>query len=1675
MPIKIECPNPKCKKSLQAPDSHAGKKARCPECGTIITIPDVDTVLMAAGADPLIGAKLGLLQIKEKLGQGGMGAVYMAINTSLDRMVAIKVLPEELVKNNPTFLDRFQREAKMAAKLTHPNAVIIYSVGEDKGRHFIEMEFVQGMDLRHVIQNQGQVDLKEASRIIADAARALAAAHKQGIIHRDIKPDNIMLTEEGLVKVADFGLARAATGDSSITMSGQVMGTPLYMSPEQGQGKPTDGRTDIYSLGATYYHALVGLPPFMADTPLQVMMKHATEPLTWSERAEGVPAEIRAIVERMMMKNPAERYTTCDAVIADIENYFKPKAVVARAVQRAAPVAKPLASMTPPKQAYAISADELAAIESAGRSIRRTAPGATPLPARAKGPKWVLPLVVTSVLAIAAALGVIFFISRPRPAGRPAPVAKVPETPEGKDEPAIKEPEGLQPYERYAVEGEKALLPAWMKPDAEGFVPLFNGKDLEGWRDFKGGCVVENGAIVCAGDQPSTVLTDKQYGDGILRFEFRVGPGARGAVLARTVTVSTPCISGIQIPILDESHSAYRDLPPTQRTGSISDLVAAKPAPMKRVGEWNFTEIEMRDRKIAVRINGVTVAETDVGELERLAEKLPMERWPQNLDLERGQIGFATYKSESRLEFRNIRIKELGAAAAPQPRQKIDLLALADPIKDRIACPKGQSVTKANQWERKGRALVYVSDGKAGKIAPPVAIRSDSYEIEIEYERQSGSGRLHVDMPLRGEHIVPVYVDAPGFKIINMREGPVWPKDKAPRGRAVIRLDRGANGAEDHLTLRLDGESLLDWRGNITNVDHVGEPHPEFPGNPITSLYSYNSGYEIRSWQLRVFDGEATILRGAPGAPAGSAGGKSYDGAYVTEAATGEKIPHPLSRKTYTVEHEGKTIQVPEGMIYIPAGPFVMGDDADPMANPAHQADAPAFFMDKHEVTNAQYMEFVKATGHATPKHIADNGEKIPDGRDNYPATYLSWEDAAAYARWCGKRLPTESEWEKAAGWSPSAKRMLKYPWGDGAEESAQPMANDAARRGYTGGGWLPWWKAYEQSNEGARQIALGGGTTPVGTFPNGRSPCGCYDMAGNASEWVEDWFDKYLGNQGMPPDYETRCGNKNRVYRGGNWGDSGAHLRCADRGCNWPGYQAHFTGFRCALSAADFEKWKAGERKSEVRDQKSEAEEASRKGAKGAKGAEQIQNQQSKIQNDQDAFVKEVAALPPEEQVQRVVAKLEELNPGFDPATTEIKHKIEDGQVTELVFRSTEVADISPIRALAHLRGLTCGGVPLPGGRCIQSRLADLTPLSGLPLVRLDCAFSHVNDLSPLSGMRLERLYIQGTRITDLSPLRGMPLSRLRCEGVGSRISDFSPIRDCPLTDLGWSPNSEDTALRTIKTLKMINGMPAADFWKQMDAGKTPGAEDKSKSSVGDALPPSAVEAVVPTLSKPLVKAVESAGGIVILAGPTGSGKSTTGMALVEHLNQTRDCRICTMGEFIIRLTPKRATIQQRLVGKDVPDVLTGITDASRQGVDVLYVEELNRMEEAAAALAAAESGRMVILTRGAKSPGDAVRGIVDLFPPGEQPAVRRRLADVLRAVSVQVLLRKAKGSGRVGACGVVVPDEEMRRAMAEGKDIAASCIRCARPTLAANIQRLRDEGVVTADEAEKALTSVR
>lgn len=219
----------------------------------------------------LTGRTLGGFRVLGKLGAGGMAAVYRAHEAALDRVVALKVIHPHLAQQ-PEIVARFEREARAAAQLTHPNIVQIYMVGEEGDLPFFSMEYVNGKTLQSVIETEGFLTARRAVPILRQAAEALAAAHEAGIVHRDIKPSNILLDSAGRVKVTDFGIAQVAT-ESRLTQTGMLLGTPGYISPEQCLGEPLDARTDIYALGVTMYETLAGHMPFQADTPAALVLK----------------------------------------------------------------------------------------------------------------------------------------------------------------------------------------------------------------------------------------------------------------------------------------------------------------------------------------------------------------------------------------------------------------------------------------------------------------------------------------------------------------------------------------------------------------------------------------------------------------------------------------------------------------------------------------------------------------------------------------------------------------------------------------------------------------------------------------------------------------------------------------------------------------------------------------------------------------------------------------------------------------------------------------------------------------------------------------------------------------------------------------------------------------------------------------------------------------------------------------------------------------------------------------------------------------------------------------------------------------------------------------------------------------------------------------------------------
>jgi serine/threonine protein kinase len=267
-----------------------------------------------------IGRSIARYQIVELLGMGAMGVVYRAFDTLIERDVAIKILPEELAADEAT-RNRFLAEAKAAGRLTHPHVVALYEIGQEGQTDYIVMELMKGGNLAQALQQGGAFPPLEATRILSDACQGLAAAHAAGMIHRDIKPSNLLLNAEGTVKLADFGLAkRTVAGTQQLTLAGQVIGTPYYMSPEQCQSKTLDARTDIYSLGATYYSLLTGVTPYHEiESTVQVMFAHVHgEPLDPRKINAAVPDAFAQIVSRATAKSPEDRYQTAAEMHADL-------------------------------------------------------------------------------------------------------------------------------------------------------------------------------------------------------------------------------------------------------------------------------------------------------------------------------------------------------------------------------------------------------------------------------------------------------------------------------------------------------------------------------------------------------------------------------------------------------------------------------------------------------------------------------------------------------------------------------------------------------------------------------------------------------------------------------------------------------------------------------------------------------------------------------------------------------------------------------------------------------------------------------------------------------------------------------------------------------------------------------------------------------------------------------------------------------------------------------------------------------------------------------------------------------------------------------------------------------------------------------------------------------------
>jgi len=379
--------------------------------------------------DKLIGTTIGKYVIVESLGRGGMAEVYLAYQASLERYVAIKLM-HTFLADEQDFLTRFQREARAMASLNHRNIVGVYDFDVQDGDYHIVMEYVPGGTLKERLESlakEGEkLPLSESTRVALEVADALSYAHNRSMVHRDIKPANIMISEDGHAVLTDFGIAKILSGPS-FTATGAMIGTPAYMSPEQGLGQPGDERSDLYALGVLYYQMATGHLPFDADTPLAVIMKHVNEPIPPpSASVEGLPAEIQDVIIKSLAKDPDERYQSADEFASDLTSAASSSDLkVAAALSMAFLKDRPTPPPPPPSgvidtgaQAAATAYAPQATVMASAAATRLATPDliaeteiaapVAPTPPKEKSRWWIILLVILGFVIVGGAAGGLF-------------------------------------------------------------------------------------------------------------------------------------------------------------------------------------------------------------------------------------------------------------------------------------------------------------------------------------------------------------------------------------------------------------------------------------------------------------------------------------------------------------------------------------------------------------------------------------------------------------------------------------------------------------------------------------------------------------------------------------------------------------------------------------------------------------------------------------------------------------------------------------------------------------------------------------------------------------------------------------------------------------------------------------------------------------------------------------------------------------------------------------------------------------------------------------------------------------------------------------------------------------------------------------------------------------------
>ncbi len=982
-------------------------------------------------------------KIISKLGQGGMGAVYKATRLSDKEAVAIKVLSMEVTEDE---MGRFKREAETAGSIDHPNVVKVldYDVGGEL--NYIVMEYVAGTSIRDMIRNEGKLDTREVTAILEETLKGLKAAHDKGIVHRDIKPDNVMVSmESGAIKIADFGLAREIDAQSEVTRAGFILGTPHYMSPEQCKGLEVDHRSDIYSLGVSVYFMLTGQTPFAGDTQMTIMLQHLkTVPPMVHEVCDEVPEGMSNLVANMMAKKAKYRYHTIEEIQKDLQRLRENKKVAKRR-----------------------RVDEVYD-EAGGKKV------------------WIVAsLIAVAVLALGAMVGGNMYVD----------------------------------YQARQQEIEDKRLAQEAQQRREDAAIALDKEIGE--------------ALAATRSSTKENIEANQFADVIPAFEellVQYRPtGDTSLAQSENEKVRTRRLEQLQAALNEVKRKEEERDRAAER--ALENLAASihnnTVSLMRNDAEQLLVEVKAERQEPSEYDDKNQALANEIREQIGLAEQL-VALGDHGLNVDTGEkvLGASEYYDsvvQQLHEVASTQYTEINrrARVAEQKEGFLD-----EAIEHLQGFVDAESYKDTPAHKRANELLAMkIADEDLNSSAFRNA--RDLYrDLKNRHDTESGDFDLGSAITFslelqRFARNVPSDAELFAQKADSLRGG--VERDITAMREAVISeilaeveslVERNQTAAAKQELLKLEDNE--DWPAGTTDAleDRLAE----------LELESDKAATEQYNLALKHFNDQHYLLcRSVLDAMLGSDEAANFT---KYEAA----VDLQEENASFALLHEETT-----SMVFVNAGTFPMGTDDQNRwldAHPQHPQETDAYFIDKEEVSILEYQAFLRATindparysdiaNDPTPgQHLPANWESIdrPGGKPTDPVTGVRYWDAVAYANWCGKRVPTEQEWEKAAAWGPLCKNPSDkyiFPWGNTFQES---KCN--CKPGF----------------DGAEVVF------PVSSGREGASRYGAVNMAGNVFEWTQG----YEGPDGLAY-YRAYEGSTNdekgynapevlRVVRGGSF-----------------------------------------------------------------------------------------------------------------------------------------------------------------------------------------------------------------------------------------------------------------------------------------------------------------------------------------------------------------------------------------------------------------------------------------------------------------------------------------------------------------------------------------------------------